>query len=79
MGLAEKMVSALQWLPTGGETMTGIQYELGLSGVQNTYQVAGAVLSSGRTLTERVQALEMKQAETDKRLAKLEAKGQSGK
>ena len=56
---------------------------LGLSGVQNTYQVAGAVLSSGRTLTERVQALEKAveklASDTAKRLDALETKVRSGK
>ena len=73
-GLAEKMVSALQLLPTGGDSMRGIQYELGLSGVPNTYQVAGEVLSSGRTLTERVQALEKDMWEVKKRLEAVESK-----
>ena len=77
--LCKNLSVVLDLLKTGGESMNGLQYELGLSGMQNNYQVAGALLSSRRTLTGRVQALEVKQAETDKRLAKLEAKGQSGK
>ena len=74
--LCKNLSVVLDLLKTGGESMNGLQYELGLSGIQNNYQVAGALLSSRRTLTDRVQDLEMKQAETDKRLAKLEAKGQ---
>ena len=55
--------------------MKGLQFELGLSGRENTYQVAGAVLSSGRTLTERVQALEKDMWEVKKRLEAVETKG----
>ncbi len=57
----------------------GCKMELTDKRIEDAIQVAGALLSSRRTLTGRVQALEVKQAETDKRLAKLEAKGQSGK
>jgi len=75
--LSEKVNGVLCLLETGGDAMKGMQFELGLSGRENTYQVAGAILNQKKTLTERVQALEHDMQSVKKSIAALEGKVRS--
>jgi len=77
--LAEKVNGVLCLLETGGDAMKGIQFELGLSGRENTYQVAGAILNKKKTLTERMDAVERLAQDTARRVDALETKVRSGK
>ena len=47
--------------------------------IEDAIQVAGALLSSKRTLTDRVQALENDMRSVKKDIEALKSKGQSGK
>jgi len=77
--LSEKVNGVLCLLETGGDAMKGIQFELGLSGRENTYQVAGAILNKKKTLTERMDAVERLAQDTARRVDALETKVRSGK
>ena len=72
----EKAIEGTLCLVSEG-TMHGIQRELELEGRATVREVTRAMLSSRRTLSERVAELERWRIDTDKRVAALEAKAQA--
>jgi len=61
----------------GGDAMNGMQFELGLSGRENTYQVAGAIRNTLTEVKERLAAVERLAKDTASRVDALEGKVRS--
>ena len=74
----EKAIEGTLCLVSEG-TMHGIQRELELEGRATVREVTRAMLSSRRTLSERVAELERKVAEHERRVSELEAKERARK